>query len=214
MGRRLGYPLKFARTSHHLFARWEEQGGERFNIECTSRGLDTPTDEYYLTWPELVLPHRIWEGLYLQSMTPRQELAGWLIQRSVCLQDNRRYREAAEACVGACLAAPEVKLHEYSLIRALRAWRGELDKRMPPAFPQVVARWSGEQPSSSGVSRELERTVLELETTERLLADPGNEQKWWRFLRPAPREWPRHVPKRVEFIKRGCGWFMPEGATA
>ena len=39
VGRRLGYPLYLARAREHLFARWEQPEGERFNVECTCPGF-------------------------------------------------------------------------------------------------------------------------------------------------------------------------------
>ena len=43
VGRRLGYPLKLVKAKGHLFARWEQSGGERFNIESTSQGFSPET---------------------------------------------------------------------------------------------------------------------------------------------------------------------------
>jgi hypothetical protein len=37
MGRRLGYPLRLVKTARHLFARWDDRAGERFNVESTRR---------------------------------------------------------------------------------------------------------------------------------------------------------------------------------
>ena len=52
VGRRLGYPLRLVLAKAHLFVRWEETGGERFNIEATTtRGLNTFSDDYYRKWP-------------------------------------------------------------------------------------------------------------------------------------------------------------------
>src|SRR5207249_451970 len=45
IARRLGYPLRLVRTAAHLFTRWEGLDGERFNVECTTLGLDCPSDE-------------------------------------------------------------------------------------------------------------------------------------------------------------------------
>lgn len=52
VGRRLGYPLKFARTKSHRFLRWDDPAKNQcFNIECTCRGLVSHNDEYYRRWP-------------------------------------------------------------------------------------------------------------------------------------------------------------------
>ena len=39
IGRRLGYPLKLVHAHGHDFVRWDEPGGERFNIDATSPGF-------------------------------------------------------------------------------------------------------------------------------------------------------------------------------
>jgi hypothetical protein len=47
VGRRLGYPLKLVRTTQHLFLRWDDPGGERFNVEISNAGgIDTPPDDH------------------------------------------------------------------------------------------------------------------------------------------------------------------------
>lgn len=53
VGRRLNYPIKLVTSSRHLFARWDEPGGERLNAECTSNGFFSHPDDYYLRWPKL-----------------------------------------------------------------------------------------------------------------------------------------------------------------
>src|SRR6516164_8136330 len=60
VGRRLGYPLKLVQTNSHLFARWDDpETGERFNIECTSRGLNCHSDDYYRGWPFPTKPEEV-----------------------------------------------------------------------------------------------------------------------------------------------------------
>ena len=106
VGRRLGYPLKLVTTKGHLFARWEgrrterltsptplpkgaerdekipEVGAyERFNIEATGQGLSCFPDEYYHAWPEPLTPKEIASGQYLNSLTPKEELAVFLSAR-------------------------------------------------------------------------------------------------------------------------------------
>ena len=90
IGRRLGYPLHLVRTKDHFFARWEEPGGERFNIECTSPGFRAPDDDYYRWWPRLLSPHQLSSGCYLRNLRPREELAAFLCERTHCCMDNLR----------------------------------------------------------------------------------------------------------------------------
>jgi hypothetical protein len=76
VGRRLGYPLKLVKTARHLFSRWDDPAGERFNIEINQTGLNAHPAEYYLTWPVDIRGTR-WqtETKFLRSLTPREEVA-------------------------------------------------------------------------------------------------------------------------------------------
>ena len=92
VGRRLGYPIKLVatrgKTSGHLFARWDDpKTGERFNIEASGPGLTTPGDDYFRTRMYDCGPEVEAEGCYLQSKTPRMELAGFLQGRAWCWED-------------------------------------------------------------------------------------------------------------------------------
>lgn len=102
VGRKLGYPLKFVtargnrgRASHnHLFCRWDEPGGERFNVEVNYTGLSTPPDDHYRTgiFAETTFCEQQF-GL-LKSHTPREEIAIYMCQRASEWQRLRCYREA------------------------------------------------------------------------------------------------------------------------
>jgi hypothetical protein len=67
VGRRLGYPLKLAGCKRHLFLRWDGPGGERFNVETTSRGFVSYPDEYYLKWPFEATSAEVQKYRFLQS---------------------------------------------------------------------------------------------------------------------------------------------------
>jgi len=87
VGRRLGYPMKLVTTRDHLFARWESvDGKDRFNIEGTNQGLNSPDDDYYKTWPRVLTDEEIRSGGYLKSLTPAGELAAFLQTRANCLR--------------------------------------------------------------------------------------------------------------------------------
>lgn len=92
VGRRLGYPLRLVHTFQHSFVRWDEPGGERFNIECTSRGFLSSPDEYYLTWPKTLTPEQVSRFGSLRSLTEDEEGASFLSNRSMCLLENGRWR--------------------------------------------------------------------------------------------------------------------------
>jgi hypothetical protein len=94
IGRRLGYPLYLVQAKEHLFARWEEPGGERFNIECTSPGFRPLDDEYYHHRPKPLTAEDLRAGNFLRNLGPREELAQFLCERTRCLIDNLRLGEA------------------------------------------------------------------------------------------------------------------------
>lgn len=109
IGRRLGFPMKLASAKAHLFARWDAPD-ERFNLEGTGMGFGIKSDEYYLTFPMPIHPHE--RGHYLNSFSPREELATFLAARGHCLHDNQRFREAAEAYRAAHELAPRAPRYE------------------------------------------------------------------------------------------------------
>ncbi|MGO8745862.1 MAG: transglutaminase family protein [Thermoguttaceae bacterium] len=101
IGRRLGYPLYLVRAKEHMFARWEEPGGERFNIECTSPGFRPLDDEYYHRGPRPLTAEDLRAGNYLRNLRPREELAQFLCERTRCLIDHLHL---GEALLSSCLA--------------------------------------------------------------------------------------------------------------
>jgi len=102
IGRRLGYPLKLVHAKAHVLARWDDPDGKhwrepaRFNIEASGRGVSFYADEYYQNWPRKIEAWELAEGCYLRSLSPREELAGFLAMRGHCLQETKRFAEAAQ----------------------------------------------------------------------------------------------------------------------
>jgi hypothetical protein len=104
VGRRLGYPLRLVHNYWHYFARWDAEA--RFNIECTSRGFVSHSNEHYLQWPA---PMARWDAMrlgLLQSMTRKQEAAQFLFQRAGVLRHHGRHVEAVEVFEAGCETAP------------------------------------------------------------------------------------------------------------
>jgi hypothetical protein len=107
VGRRLGYPLKLVPAKEHLFCRWDDLRGERFNIEATSPGFTLRSDEHYLTWPSQISEEELECGWFLHSLSPRQELALFLHERGICCIDNLQMHDAVEAFYYAHQLAPD-----------------------------------------------------------------------------------------------------------
>ena len=97
IARRLGYPVFLVKTRDHYFARWDEPGVERFNVECTCPGFFSPSDEYYCNWPSRVTEADLWHGVLLRNLGRREEFACFLCERGNCLLDHLRIPEALEA---------------------------------------------------------------------------------------------------------------------
>jgi len=119
VGRRLGYPLKLVTTKGHLFVRWEGKR-ERFNIEAAGNGVSRFADDYYRHWPlEITLAEEAAEG-YLKSLTSSEELAVFLSIRGMCLREDGRLAEAAEAFAAAARLAPACRGYQV-MLASLRA---------------------------------------------------------------------------------------------
>lgn len=103
VGRRLGYPLRIVKAARHLFVRWDDPDGkrwhhaDRFNIEATGPGIHFLSDEHYRSWPHPVSDDDVEAGIFLKSLTPREELAEFVATRGYCLQANRQLNEAIRA---------------------------------------------------------------------------------------------------------------------
>jgi hypothetical protein len=108
IGRRLGYPMKLVTARDHLFARWEgADDKERFNIEGTNQGLNTPEDDFYRKWPYPITEEEIRSGYYLKSLTPAEELAIFLQTRGHCLRVAGFFGEARAAYLQAQALVPQ-----------------------------------------------------------------------------------------------------------
>src|SRR5262249_14472211 len=110
VGRRLGYPLKLVAAHDHWFIRWDDPAtGERVNMECSNKngGFESQSDEYYLAWPHKMTRRQAENCGYLQSMTPREELATFLRHRSDCWVHARTFGPALQARAHACTLVPQ-----------------------------------------------------------------------------------------------------------
>ncbi len=168
VGRRLGYPLQLVTTAHHLFARWDDPRGERFNIEISNAGgIDTHPDDYYLDWPVPIRGTK-WEEIHQRrSLTPREELAQAWAKRGFCLGANGLVREAVKAFAIAWSLTPDDVLCGSTLQVMMTRWKA--------TFPAWIERrrrldiaWPPRQ--YPGLPVELEQDIIELDVYEHLLS--------------------------------------------
>jgi len=143
VGRRLGYPLKLVTTDGHIFVRWDGKSHpntawcDRFNIEGAGGGFSSYDDKHYMTWPKKLTAHQARANGYLESLTPKEELAMFLASRGHCGLDNGQTTFAARCYENA---------YRYDTRRACyRAWF--LD----------AARRSGYRPFTPALARMLTR---------------------------------------------------------
>lgn len=181
VGRRLGYPLKLVSANGHLFARWDEENGERFNIECTSRGLVIHSDEYYRTWPHPLDDAQIRRNGTLKSMRPRQELAAFFVKRGFCFLENDSLRLAVGAFATACNLNPEYSDLLATLAKAMDRWRAQLHERLMPGFPGMTIHFPAR--SYPSIPKQAEQEIIHLTTKENLLNDRKLQEDYWNPLR-------------------------------
>jgi hypothetical protein len=111
VGRRLGYPLMLVRAKGHLFARWDE-GDKSFNIEGTSVGFVSHSDEEYRNWPAAFTEEEEQAESYLKSLTPVQELATFLTIRGHCCRAANEWLAAVGAFSQAAKQEPQSIGHQ------------------------------------------------------------------------------------------------------
>lgn len=185
VGRRLGYPIKLAATRNekfgHLFARWESATGERFNIEAVGPGLTTPPDDFFRSGFYNLSAKVEADGCYLQTQTPREELAGFLAGRGWCAEDGRNWRQCVEAWSWAAELAPRNKLALNSLKRTMCEWDMDQRRRKPAGFPIVWLQ--RETRLFSALPVEVEQDIHGLIATENLLSNPKLESMYWGRMR-------------------------------
>jgi hypothetical protein len=206
VGRRLGYPLKLveavAGDYGHLFVRWDDPIGERFNIEGTNRGLTTPPDDYYRTGIYSVSPDLERKGCLLRSLTPRQELSGFLAQRAFLWERAGNLRQAVKAWTWAYGLYPEKFLTWNSLVRLVNGWHERLEARKPPRFPLIEFENHRRFPEALPVPMKV--NILGLEVIENMLNNPEQNERWWEPLRKGLT--PVNLPARCKarFTDAGC----------
>lgn len=207
VGRRLGYPLKLVEAQGsklgHLFVRWDDPHGERFNMEATNKGLSCPPDDYYRTGRYGIGSEGERLGGLLTSMTPQQELAGFLMERGYRWLGLGRHRQAVDAFAWAWALVPENRLLKNTLIHTMNEWGANLDGREPSGFPPMYFTWPPRRYPAS-LPQDFERDILCLEATENLLLDPEHDRDWWEPMRRGqPLPW-RPAEARIAYDGSRC----------
>lgn len=197
VGRRVGYPLKLVSCRGHLFCRWEESGGERFNIEVNDRTIDDPPDDDYRKGIYETSPWEEKAFCYLQSQTPKMELAGFLKERGLLLLKEERLKEAAESFLWASSLVPHNEMHPLLARRALEAWKERVGAMRPPQAPEITVFFPQRRRWPDTLPLAVEHWFILIETVESTLKRPRN-QPWWEALRRAKGYRPNNIPTKIE----------------
>lgn len=195
VGRRLNYPLKLVTAACHLFFRWDDPNGEKFNI-CASNnsGFDNPDDNHFRTGRYPITPKQEQEGRFLISLSPRQELAQFLAQRGYCWLDLGNYKEAALSFVQASALDLENKLAAAVAANILNKWHQSLKSQLPPYFPLLDIKLPPRRFPS--IPQWVESQFISLETLQKVLTEP-QYQGWWELLRQFPDARASSVPRQI-----------------
>ena len=202
VARRLGYPLMLATTKSHLFCRWDALlGGDCFNIEASGEGLTFYPDEHYHTGRFEMPPEAVKACGYIESLSPREELASFLGQRAECWVAEKNFNEATTAFAWANELDP--RRGQYALLtdQTIRRWKSAIQERLPSRlFPKLDLGLPA--PHFRQMPREVERELIGLRVTEGLLNDPDLNRRWWEPLRRNPAVRPTEIPETLRIDYR------------
>ncbi len=207
IGRRLGYPIMLANTRQHLYCRWDGGGprSETFNIDASGVGVSFFPDEYFRTGQYEMPPEEFAACGYGRSQSPREELAGFLLQRGIIWAKLNNYPNAVSALAWAHELSP-LPQHVKCVAIALGEWKRQLLARVPSPryFPTLDLLLPEKHFRKMPV--EVEHEIMVLAVTQRLLDDPRLEHNWWRTQRELPTWKPRDLPERISVDFR---WSSP-----
>lgn len=168
IARKLGYPVYLCLTSGHIFCRWQGTTGERFNIEASGRGLSTPPDDHYRTWPRPISAGDVKSGLFLRNLNPDEELAAFVATRGHCFEDRGLLRDAIVAYSHAHRLAPTDPHYTVFLMQAINK---EIDARSDGKLP-LNYRQSEENTCDHPDKPQIKRFVLK-ENYEKMIVRKG-----------------------------------------
>jgi hypothetical protein len=207
IGRRLGYPLMLGTTRTHGFCRWDSLPcGECFNIEASGEGVSFFPDEHYRIGRFEMPPETVEACGYIESLSPREEVATFMGQRAACWMQEKNYREAATAYARATELDPRRRqLYGFLTWQSAKRWKETLQARLPSRlFPKLDLGLPEQQ--FKALSREAEREIIGLRVLESLLNDPDYERRWWGPLRRNPDIRPTGMPETLSINYR---WNQP-----
>jgi regulator of sirC expression with transglutaminase-like and TPR domain len=142
---KLGVNVSLARAPHHLLVRWRQASGHELNLECTSGGLPA-RDVYYRESLPPITDAAIANGVYLRSLSRRENVAAMATTVAEYFYGQRRFQDAIDVCAAILAASP----HDAATMVLEASSHGglihdEFEQRFPtPALipPNLRARYS------------------------------------------------------------------------
>ena len=210
VGRRLGYPIKLAtvqdprRRVGHCFARWEGSNGECFNIDSLDGRFCCAPDDWYREEYQ-VTPEAEQQLGSLKSLTPRHELADFLLNRAFCWQQLGNHRQAAFALIPRCFLKPlPGSINDLAVF--LNRWHDFLRQVRPPVMPELTIYLPDQQ--FPAVPEGLERLFFHINALDLVLQNPEYSNRWWRRMRSQPGYLPADLPGHIVVRYRSDGVAM------
>ena len=195
VGRRLGYPLPLAATTRHLFCRWED-GFERFNFDANDTSMDSKSDEYYYASVPTEESKLLRQRNYLQSLSPRGELAHFLLQVGAHWLEAGNYAVAIDRLMWALTLVPGDFQILHNICRAFRRWEEKLNPLVPAGMPEIRIGYPANRYPES-VPEVLQREFVRFAIMEETLLNPVHEERWWRHLRNGMRSVKPPIPTLI-----------------
>lgn len=201
VGRKLGYPIKLVTAPAHLFCRWDNPiTGERWNIEgtATEEGFSSYPDDHYRQgeYPITRFEDERAYG-FLESMTPRRELADFMGQRGHAFELHHRYRESLEIYAQAARLSQPLKGYPQRFMLTLAAWKKHLQKRTPKQFPRLNMMFRADRQRWPFMPWHAEREFIALDSHQTVLDNEEMNHEWWKPLRRGKKPLKR-VPESIE----------------
>jgi hypothetical protein len=158
--------------------------------------MSTPTDESYITGRYSIEPWLLKQTAFLKSKTPREELAGFLVQRGQCWMEAGDYKEAVEAFIWAGILEPTHKLHEECVLYGFAKWRERLTPLIPPNFPRLQVRLPPTRHFPE-IPEGVEANLVDYHVLESHLRHPEFVRRVVRPCWDSPHRRPPHVPDTI-----------------
>ena len=131
------------------------------------------------------------------------ELAEFLGERGLILQEQRRFRECVEAYTWATSLVPENGFFSNTLKMRMNDWLAQLKTREPAGFPAIYVK-EMEPIYPPTLSLDLRFDIMGMMAMENLLNDARHDTSWWSRMRRGEQRVNAPIRADAEFRRDGC----------